>query len=42
MLSRPAELPLGPSYSFEVKFDGFRAIVDDRRATHPHAAAAGT
>src|SRR4051812_4137184 len=27
MLSRPAELPLGPSYSFEVKFDGFRAIV---------------
>jgi hypothetical protein len=27
MLSRPGELPLGPSYSFEVKFDGFRAMV---------------
>src|ERR1051326_7051132 len=28
MLSKPGSLPLGPSYAFEVKFDGFRAIVD--------------
>jgi bifunctional non-homologous end joining protein LigD len=27
MLTRPAELPLGPGYAYEVKWDGFRAIV---------------
>ena len=27
MLTRPADLPLGPAYAFEVKWDGFRAIV---------------
>jgi len=27
MLSKPGASPLGPSYVFEVKFDGFRAIV---------------
>ena len=27
MLTRPADLPLGPGYAFEVKWDGFRALV---------------
>jgi bifunctional non-homologous end joining protein LigD len=27
MLTRPAELPLGPGYAYEVKWDGFRAVV---------------
>jgi bifunctional non-homologous end joining protein LigD len=27
MVSRPGALPLGPSYAFEIKWDGFRAIV---------------
>jgi ATP dependent DNA ligase-like protein len=27
MLARPASLPLGSGYSYEVKWDGFRAIV---------------
>jgi len=27
MLARPAELPLGSGYAYEVKWDGFRAIV---------------
>ena len=27
MLSRPGTLPLGANYAFEVKWDGFRAIV---------------
>jgi bifunctional non-homologous end joining protein LigD len=27
MLTRPAELPLGSGYAFEVKWDGFRALV---------------
>ena len=27
MLSRPGPLPIGPTWSFKVKWDGFRAIV---------------
>ena len=27
MLSRPGPIPAGPKWSFEVKWDGFRAIV---------------
>jgi bifunctional non-homologous end joining protein LigD len=27
MLARPGPLPSGPSWSFELKWDGFRAIV---------------
>jgi ATP-dependent DNA ligase len=27
MLSRTGSLPIGPKWSFEVKWDGFRAIV---------------
>jgi bifunctional non-homologous end joining protein LigD len=27
MLTRPADLPLGPGYAFEVKWDGFQALV---------------
>jgi bifunctional non-homologous end joining protein LigD len=27
MLTRAAELPLGPDYAYEVKWDGFRAVV---------------
>jgi len=31
MLSRPGPLPTGSGWSFEVKWDGFRAIVFNER-----------
>jgi ATP-dependent DNA ligase len=34
MLSRPGPLPTGPGWSFELKWDGFRALVSTEDGMH--------
>jgi bifunctional non-homologous end joining protein LigD len=34
MLARPGSLPSGPGWSFELKWDGFRAIVSTEDGLH--------
>jgi len=42
MLARPAPLPRGPAWSFELKWDGFRALVSTEDGLRVRSRRGGT